>query len=227
MHVRLTQPSETIRILIADHAVLRAGFRSHVQAHDGLVVVGEAGTAAEAVRACRGTRPDVLVMDVAIPGGGPKAIQALLRASPQSRVLVYTFHEEPALARAVLSAGARGYVVKKTDDRELVPAIHAVHRGRVVVGSHVPGVTPSLERPPRMVAVEPRELSIRERQVLEGVARGLTSRELAARLGISSKTVATYRGRLAQKLGFSRRSDFVDYALEADLLAPPRRPGRA
>jgi two-component system response regulator NreC len=204
-----------IRLLLADdHAILRAGLRMLLDAQADMVVVGEAADGEEAVRRAHATRPDVAVVDLTMPGlSGVETLQRLRRELPATRLLVLTMHDDPGYARMAQAAGALGHVVKDCQSSELLAAIRAVHRGRsfVRVGGEAPaeGAEGEGQVPP---------LSPRERQVLELLAHGHTNREIAARLGLSVKTVETHRSRLSDKLNLHRRADLVRVALELGLL---------
>lgn len=223
-----------IRVLIADdHAVLRAGLRMLIGAQPDMDVVGEAADGAEAVQKVLDTRPDVALVDITMPGsGGIKAIERIRQECPKTRVLVLTMHDVPAYLRSALAAGASGYVVKSSADSELLSAIRAVHRGHTVLDSDL-AVMAMQGRLGRKAAgsrggapVSP--LSPREREVLDLVAQGYTNQQIAERLGLSVRTVETYRSRLVEKLGLRSRADLVRYALESGLLGsgqvPPEEP---
>jgi two-component system response regulator NreC len=213
----------SIRILIADdHAVLRAGLRMLIAAQPDMEVVAEAADGQEALRKAVETRPDVVIMDLTMPGsGGIQAIERIRQEVAGTRVLVLTMHDVPAYLRSALAAGASGYVVKRAADAELLSAIRNVHRGRTVLdptlavmlvrGGLRKSETPA---PPRGSADL---LSPREREVLELVAQGYTNQQMADRLGLSVKTVETYRSRLVEKLGLQSRADLVRYALDSGL----------
>ena len=210
-----------IRILIADdHAVLRAGLRMLIGAQPDLEVVGEAADGDEAVRRVAETRPDVALVDLTMPGsGGIKAIERIREESPATRVLVLTMHDVPAYLRSALSAGASGYVVKSAADAELLSAIRAVHRGRTVLdpGLAAAVVQGGLGKKPGAVQAGGAAslLSPREREVLDLVAQGYTNQQIADRLGLSVKTVETYRSRLVEKLGLRSRAELVRYAVDS------------
>lgn len=214
-----------MRILLADdHAVLRAGLRMLVNAQPDMAVVGEAATGEEAVRLARELGPDVVLMDITMPGmGGIEATARIGRECPQSRVLVLTMHDDPAYLRSVLAAGGSGYVLKRAADTELLSAIRIAHRGEIFLAPSLAGdvVQEVLGRKARRAGAEvPGDtLSEREREVLRLVAQGHTNQEVADRLHLSVKTIETYRSRLMEKLGFKSRADLVRYALSTGLLA--------
>jgi len=219
-----------IRILVADdHAVLRAGLRMLVSAQPDMSVAGEAASGAEAVRAVQKTRPDVVLLDLSMPGGGAECIERIVKEGPSARVLVLTMHDDPAYARRAVEAGAAGYIVKKAADTELLSAIRSVHGGGtfVDVSMRAPARREPLRSGARLVEpgrVQP-GISRREQEVLVFLARGHTNREIAERIRIGVKTVETYRSRLALKLGLSTRAECVEYALATGLLAVPRKTG--
>jgi two-component system response regulator NreC len=227
----------TIRVLIADdHAILRSGLKMLVNAQVDMEVVGEAPDGEQAVRAARDMKPSVALLDLTMPGsGGLQALEEIARCCPATRVLVLTMHDDPAYLRSVLAAGACGYVLKRAVDTELLSAIRAVHRGGIFVDpslAHV-FVQDALEkrgtrgRPQRSLNI----LSERERQVLERIAQGYGSQEIAAQMLVSVKTVETYRARIAEKLGLRTRSEIVRFAVQMGLLtsdslgSAPRREG--
>lgn len=214
-----------IRVLIADdHAVLRAGLRMLIGVQTDMEVVGEAADGEEAVRKAAQTRPDVALMDITMPAlGGIQAIERIRDTCPQTRVLVLTMHDVPAYLRAALAAGASGYVVKRAADAELLSAIRGVYRGRTVLDPTlaamvVQGALGKRPAPGGQAGGPASVLSPREREVLDLVAQGYTNQQIADRLGISVKTVETYRSRLVEKLGLRSRADLVRYAFDSGLL---------
>lgn len=211
----------TIRVLIVDdHAILRAGLRVLIQNQGDMDVVGEAGDAPAAVVAVKNTTPDVVILDLAIPGGGLPAIEEIRRDYPQSRVLVLTMHDDQAYLRSSLAAGAAGYLVKRAADAELLSAIRTVHKGRsyIDVALADTGLKDVVKHPNGASAQGLAGLSQREREVLEQVAYGYTNREIAARLHVSPKSVETYRARVQEKLGLKSRADLVRFALEMGIV---------
>ena len=223
-----------IRVLIVDdHAIVRAGLRMLINPQPDMEVVGEAADGHEALCQARETNPDVLTLDLTMPGGGGlKILERLRQACPQTRVLVLTMHEEPSYLRAVLAAGGSGYVPKSGVDGELLAAIRSVAQGRTFVtmklsdnGTHqVLGVRATRTASPARAPVQ--VLSPREQEVLKLLAQGYTSQEVGTRLCLSVKTIETHRARIVDKLGLRSRADLTRYALEMGLLDPvPSSPG--
>lgn len=211
-----------IRVLIADdHAILRSGLRMLIDAQTDMTVVSEAQDGNEVIQIARKTSPDVVILDVTMPErGGLHAIHDILMQNPETRILLLTMHEELAYLRTALAAGASGYVLKKSVDADLLSAIRAVHKGRTYVDSELASeliqhTLPERGRSPNKLS---EVLSEREVQVLKLVAEGFSSREIAQKIFVSIKTVETYRGRFAEKLGLTSRADIVRYALETGLL---------
>lgn len=209
-----------IRVLIADdHAVLRAGLRMLIDAQPDMTSVGEAENGVEAIQVAEETEPDVVILDISMPeSGGLHAIEKILKGNASIHILLLTMHEEPAYLRTALAAGASGYVLKKSVDADLLSAIRAVHKGRTYVDSEMANdllrhALPDRGHGPKQV------LSERELQVLKLVAEGFSSREIAQQIFVGIKTVETYRGRFAEKLGLKSRADIVRYALEIGLLS--------
>lgn len=216
---------ETIRVLLADdHALMRAGVRMLLESEPGMEIVGEAGTGEEAIAKAAELLPDVVVMDLSMPGmGGLEATRRITAAGLPCRVLVLTVHAEAEYLMPVLDAGAGGYVTKHSADHELVDAIRVVARGDVFL---YPSAARFLTQSLRAVRhPEPRtdpvsQLSGREREVLALTAEGFSSTEIGERLTLSHKTVETYRQRVMDKLNLHHRSELVRFALDRGLLAP-------
>ncbi|GJQ29451.1 MAG: DNA-binding response regulator [Phycisphaerae bacterium] len=212
-------------LLVDDHAMLRAGLRMLIASNPGLKVVGEAGDLRQAIDEAKRTTPDVVVLDLSMPGGsGVAGIERLRAAAPDAKILMLTMHDDPAYVRSALAMGATGYIVKSAADAELISAIRAVAAGRVFVDMKGTGSLDSvLEHPrPRAPAQAPiADLSEREREVLIEVARGYTSQQIAERIGLSVKTVESYRARMMQKLGLKTRADIMRLATECGLLGGP------
>jgi len=208
------------RILIADdHPVLRSGLRVLLGADPDLEVVGEAGTGEETLRLAEELRPDVVLLDIGLPGeSGIETARRLKAELPEVKVLFLTMHEEEGTLLEALNAGGDGYVIKRADEPEIIQAIRVVQRGDVYVH---PAMTRALlsqaettERPPE--PVEP--LTRREIDVLRLLARGNTNRQIAELLALSVRTIESHRANLMGKLGLSSRVELVTYAEEHGLL---------
>jgi len=205
-----------IRVLIADdHALVRTGLRALLEAQSGFTVVGEAEDGAVVVDRCRKFAPQVVVMDLSMPGcGGIKATEDLRRECPDIKVVVLTMHDDEAYVRMARLAGAAGFVLKKSLATELIRAIQTVLAGK----THFPM---SDLPPPVRPCQSPLDLiSEREREILGLIALGYTSAEIAAKLHISDKTVETHRAHIFEKLGLQSRADLVRFALDHGLLKP-------
>ena len=217
-----------IRILIVDdHAILRAGLRMLINAQPDMEVVSEATDGHEALWKAREMNPDVALMDLTMPKiGGLQALEQLRQVCPHTRILVLTMHDDPAYALSVLAAGGLGYVVKRAADSDLIGAIRAVHRGRTFVDPALAGclvqdlLAKQASAGPAGSGVRGGLLSPREREVLRLLAQGYTNQQAAKWIGVSVKTVETYRARIAQKLGLHSRAELTRYALESGLLTP-------
>jgi two-component system response regulator NreC len=214
----------SIRVLIADdHAVLRAGLRMLLGAHRDMDVVGEAADGLDVARQTRELRPDVVLLDLSMPGPrSGSVIRSVLRAWPKTRVLILTMHDDAAYLRSALSAGATGFLVKRAADSELLSAIRAVHAGRTFVD-----MTESSARPERPLAIEgedaaqpPKKLSRREHEVLRLLAQGHSNQQIADGIRVSVKTVETYRMRVSEKLGLKGRAELYRFATESGVLDP-------
>lgn len=206
-----------VRVLIADdHALVRSGLRALLEAQPDLEVVGEAEDGAVVVEQCRRLRPDVVVMDLKMPGrGGINATEDLHHQFPETKVVVLTMHDDAAYVRMARLAGAAGFVLKKSLATELIRAIRDVHAGK----NHFPIV----EETPAGSGKNGAPLDMitdREREVLALIALGHTTPEIAAKLHISEKTVETHRAHIVEKLGLRTRAELVRFALEHGLLKP-------
>lgn len=215
--------TEPVRVLIADdHAVLREGLTALLNAQPEFEVVGEACNGRQAIAEAARLKPDVVVLDITMPElGGIEALPQIQAASPESRILVLSMHDDPTYLRAVLAAGASGFVAKQSAGKQLLTGLKEVLEGRayINVNLHANGLKSVVEgdEKPRQVEVD-RSLTKRELEVLALVAEGYTNTEIGGRLGISKKSVDTYRARVSQKLGLKNRAEIVRYALETGLL---------
>jgi two-component system response regulator NreC len=207
-----------IRVLIADdHAVLRAGLKLLIGVESDMEVVGEAANGPDTVRHAQATAPDVVLLDLSMPGArATQTIRDVVRLASNPRVLVLTMHDDAASMQAALLAGASGYIVKKAADIELLTAIRAVHRGRTFVDLTRPGE--QARRPEVRDVAQPRPLSPREAEVLRLLAQGHSYKEAADQLAVSVKTIETHRKRLSEKLGLKSRAQLFRFAVEVGLL---------
>jgi DNA-binding NarL/FixJ family response regulator len=203
-------------LIVDDHALFRAGLRCRLELELDITPVGEAATAAQAVSKARALQPDLVLLDLLLPGtSGHEAIPELTKVSPRSRVLVVSSQAAPSSVRQALSAGAAGYVPKRASDEELVAAIRQVAAGEGYVD---PDLGAKLVVPDRLAALEP--LSERERDILQLLALGYTNQEIGRKRFISVRTVDTHRGHIMRKLGLETRAELVLFALANGLLGP-------
>lgn len=205
-------------VLVDDHAVVRSGLRLLLNNHDDIEVVGEAGNAKDAIFRARALKPDVILLDVVMPGeSGIEVLPKLLKESPDTKVLVLSMQDDPSYVREAFAVGASGYVLKEAADEEVVSAVREIHQG----GRYV---HPALGA--RMVAAEAEEraaaeadpLSEREREVLRLLGLGHTNQEIAQQLYISVRTAESHRAHIMQKLRLTTRAELVRYALAHGLL---------
>lgn len=212
-----------LRILIADdHELIRRGVRDLLAEREGWRVVAEATNGREAVERVEELEPEIAVLDYSMPEmNGPEAAEAIGRVSPGTGVIVLTMHDSEEMIRAVLRSGARGFVLKSDADVDLVRAIEAVSEGRQFFTQRVADLILRgyLTGPGASRSERADELTAREREVLELLASGMTSREVGQRLRISTRTAEAHRTHINRKLRFSSTSDLVRYALRHGIVA--------
>jgi two-component system, NarL family, response regulator NreC len=212
-------------VLVDDHAIVRTGLKAVLAETDEIEVVGEASGGNEALDLLRTVSADVVVMHISMSDGdGLTATRSITREHGAPRVLVLTMHAEEAYLEAVLEAGASGYLVKSTADRDLVEAIRAISRGEVFVQAAAARVLAQGARRREEHASERarfERLTDRERAVMQLIAEGYTAPEIGEQLMISPKTVDTYKQRINDKLGLAHRADYVKLALKLGLLHAP------
>ena len=205
-------------LLVDDHAVVRAGLRRVLEAEPDIEVVGEAGTARDAVLEARATKPDVILLDVVMPGeSGVDVLPRLLKEAPGAKVLVLSMQDDPRYVREAFAAGASGYVLKEAADSEVVGAAREVAAGGRYLHPALGARLISAEEEAR-AATEADPLSDREREVLRLLALGHTNQEIAKMLYISVRTTETHRAHIMQKLRLKTRAELVRYALAHGLL---------
>jgi len=219
---------EKIRLLLVDdHAVLRAGLRALLNAEADMEVVGEAENGQQAVDMARALQPDVVLMDVTMPGmNGIEATRRIKAITPETRVLALTMHDDASYLRDILKAGGSGYVLKEAASEELLSAIRAVAQGGTFLHAEHTRLLldDMLDRQGSQTttgdakAERYKLLSEREAEVFQLVALGYRNSEIAEMLHLSVKTVETYKARLMQKLGLRSRAALVRYALELGIL---------
>jgi len=214
-----------LRILVVDdHAVVRRGVRSLLESHEGWEVCGEATTGRDAVAQSLRLRPDVVVMDLSLPElNGLDATRQILKDAPDIQVLVLTMHRSEELARDVLQAGARGYVLKSDADENLIAAVDSLRQHKPFLTSTVAEFV--LYDYVRRGDGTQDELSAavvtsRERQIIQLVAEGQSNKEAAAILGISVKTIEAHRANVMRKLQLRSASDLVRYAIRNKIVQP-------
>jgi DNA-binding NarL/FixJ family response regulator len=210
--------SKKIRILLADdHSLVRQGFRMILCGQPDMEIAGEAANGREALEAAERTRPDVVVMDVAMPElNGIEATRRLSALSPNTRVLALSMHKDSAYVREILRAGARGYLLKDSFDSDLVAAVRAVARGE---GYLSPAVSEAVLSDYRKHVTDPVDLlTPREREVLQLIAEGKTNKEIAVALNLSVYTVDAHRGRIMEKLNLHNTGELVRFAMRKGLV---------
>ena len=216
---------ETIRVLVVDdHAVVREGLRTFLELQDGIEVVGEAGDGEEGVREAQRLRPDVILMDLTMPGqDGVWAMQRLRDMVPAARIVVLTSNADDSRLLAAIRAGAAGYLLKNVQPQELARAVRAAHAGGALLDPDVAArlVDAIAQAPtPPPTAGPADQLTPRERQVLELIGEGGSNKVIARALGVSEKTVKTHVGHILAKLGVNDRTQAALFAARAGLLRP-------
>lgn len=204
------------RIFLADdHAILRDGIKTLINAQNDMCVVGEAANGQEALELCHQLRPDVIVTDISMPDtSGVELTRKLTELCPSSKTMILTMHESAAFLRQLLEAGAAGYAVKRSDGEDLLHGIRSIAKGGTYIDPKVAekltaGIRSSSSTNKKLNS----DLSEREIEVLKMTAEGYSSREIAETLNIGKKSVDTYKSRAMRKLGLDSRSDIVRYVL--------------
>jgi len=215
----------SLRILIVDdHAVVRRGVRSLLESQPGWEIAGEATTGREAVDMAKRLRPDVVVMDLSLPElNGLDATRQILKDSPHSEILVLTMHHSEDLARDVLQAGARGYVLKSDADESLITAVESLRQHKPFLTSRVTEfvLDDYLRRGETLLDGMANEaVTVREREIIQLLAEGKSNKEAASMLGISVKTIEAHRANIMLKLHLRSVSDLVRYAIRNRIVQP-------
>jgi|ERR1700733_2270920 len=211
-------PGSLIKVLLADdHTIVRQGLKLILSSHPDLEVVGEAANGREVLDLAEKLKPDVILMDVAMPElNGIEATRRLHQISPRMKVLVLSMHKEAVYIREILKAGARGYILKDAIDTELVNAIQSVARGDGYIS---PAISGALLSDYRQNLTDPIDLlSTREREVLQLIAEGKTNKEVATRLNLSVYTVDSHRGKIMEKLNLHSAGELIRFAVKNGLV---------
>ena len=205
-----------IRVLLADdHSLVRRGFRRLLDDEPGISVVGEACDGAEVIDLARKVRPDVIIMDMSMPGlNGTQATIEILKFLPGVGIIILSMYEEANYVRNAMRAGARGYLLKNASEVDLAAAIKEVARGKKVVD-------PKLQHPLDMRVDNSSVLTPRERQILQLIAEANTTREIAALLDLSVNTVAVHRANMMDRLGLHKTAELVLYAIRNGIAQVP------
>ena len=199
-------------LLVDDHGLVRRGFRRMLEDEPGIQVVGEASDGNDAVEAAARLHPAVVVMDFALPSmNGAVATRCILKARPETAVLILSMHSEPSYVRTCLDAGARGYLLKNAMDLELVDAVRRVAAGERVLDQRLGSLAEREEDAP--------SLTTRELEVLQLIVLGRSNKEIAAVLGLSANTVAVHRANIMQELGIHNTAELVVYAIRKGLVS--------
>ena len=208
--------SEKISVLLVDdHALVRRGFRRMLEDEEGITVKGEASDGEEAVRLARALKPDVIVMDCALPGvNGLVATRKILEHDSKAAVLMLSMHSEDTWVRQALEAGARGYMLKNAVDLELVTAIRRVAAGEEVLD-------PQIARRATLKGERETGLTVRELEILQLIVGGLSNKEIASQLNLSANTVAVHRANIMDALGIHKTAELVVYAIRNGLVNIP------
>lgn len=209
------------RVLIADdHAIVRTGLRALLREEAGMELVGEASGGEEALRLVESINPDILVLDLSMPDmDGIQVTKRVHASSPHIRILILTVHEDEALLREAIRAGAAGYILKHAAEEELISAINMVQMGDIYV--HPRLIRSLLDVPQKNISPSPQPedlLTPRELDVLNLIVQGFTNRQIAEELSLSVRTVEGYRANMTEKLGLHSRAELVRYAREHGLL---------
>jgi len=215
----------TVRIMIADdHAIVRRGLRALVESQQGWEVCAEASNGRDAVESVEQFKPDIAIVDIGMPElNGLEATRQILKSSPQTEVLILTMHQSEEVVAEVLKAAARGYVLKSDADQNLIAAVEAMIQHKpfltsgvtdVVLSEFLSSRTAPLDMPPG------RNVTPREREIIQLLAEGKSNKEAASELNVSTRTIETHRANIMHKLGLNSLSDLVRYAIRNKIVEP-------
>lgn len=208
----MTEPRITV-LLADDHSLVRRGFRRMLEDDPAITVVGEAEDGPQAVQLAAELRPQVVVMDFAMPSmNGAVAARHILRTAPETAVLILSMHSEASYVRTCLEAGARGYILKNALDLEMVDAVKQVAAGKQVLDSRLGTIDPSPGAPAR-------QLTARELEVLQLIVHGKSNKEIATVLNLSANTIAVHRANIMQALDIHNTAELVVYAIRQGLVS--------
>jgi DNA-binding NarL/FixJ family response regulator len=201
-------PSITV-LLVDDHSLVRRGFRRMLEDDPEIAIVGEASDGNEAVEKAAQLRPQVVVMDFALPSmNGAVATRLILKAAPETKILMLSMHSEPSYVRTCLDAGARGYLLKNAVDLELIGAVKQIAAGEQVLDTRLGRLADEPAKP---------SLTTRELEVLQLIVHGKSNKEIAAVLGLSANTVSVHRANIMQSLDIHNTAELVVYAIRHGL----------
>jgi DNA-binding NarL/FixJ family response regulator len=210
----MTEPQISV-LLVDDHSLVRRGFRRMLEDDPSITVVGEAEDGHQAVQLAAELRPRVVVMDFAMPSmNGAVATRHILRAAPDTAILILSMHAEASYVRTCLEAGARGYILKNAMDLEMVDAVKQVAAGKMVLDQRLGALDPPTGQPPP-------QLTTRELEVLQLIVHGKSNKEIAIVLSLSVNTVAVHRANIMQTLGIHNTAELVVYAIRQGLVSIP------
>jgi len=203
--------------LVDDHSVVRTGIKALLSSQDNLDIIGEVNNGTDAVKKIAELEPDIAILDISMPDkNGIEVLKELKELESKTRFIALSMHEDPEYVQSFLAAGGSGYVPKSSLETQLIDAVHAVSRGEYFAPANLLAqVAQEMASPDPYKNVQ---LTDREHEVVKKIAEGSTYKEIGAELGISEKTVATYRERAADKLGLNSRADLVRWALKNNLL---------
>lgn len=218
----MNKKKNRLRIVVADdHELVRRGIRDLLEAEHGWKVVGEAGSGRDALEKVRRLKPDIVILDVTMPDtDGLEATRQIREAATETRVLILTMHESDQMVRRALEAGARGYVLKSDMAVQLVHAVRDLANGKLSLTPKVSemvlqGFLKGESKPLEGAQARP---TSREREIIQRLARGKSNKEIAAELGITLRTVETYRGRIMMKIGVHSLADLIHYAIREKIV---------